>query len=103
MSSTPPAEAEAARRLASKQPVAAPAAQGASRKLSYKEQKELESLPATIEALEAEHTEMGLTLADPATFKRGGAELKALSTSMGELEEQIASAYARWEALEARR
>ena len=97
------AEAEASRQAAARAPTPAPAAPTGSKKLSYKEQKELEALPATIEALEAEHTELGLTLADPATFKRGGAELRALSASLSALEEQIAAAYARWEALEARR
>lgn len=97
------AAAEAARKEAAKKAPAAPSAATPSKKLSFKEQRELDTLPATIEQLEAEHAALSATLADPATFKRGGPDLRALTAELAELEAKIAASYARWEALEGRR
>ncbi|MGE0081909.1 MAG: ATP-binding cassette domain-containing protein [Thiohalomonadaceae bacterium] len=70
------------------------------RKLSYKDQRELEQLPARIEALEAEQAELHQRLSDPALYQQEGGIAKA-SARLQEVEAELAEAYARWEALEA--
>jgi ATP-binding cassette subfamily F protein uup len=70
----------------------------APRKLTYKEQKELEALPARIEALEAEQTALTDRLADPDLFKTSaGADV---SRRLAELPAELEGLYARWEELE---
>jgi ATP-binding cassette subfamily F protein uup len=69
--------------------------------LSYKERRELESLPARIEALEAEQTALHERLADPVFYKRPAEEVAAAQRRLKDLEDELAAAYARWEALEA--
>jgi ATP-binding cassette subfamily F protein uup len=70
------------------------------RKLSYKEQRELEALPKRIEALEAEQAQLQQQTADPGFYQRPAEEVAAglarLETIAAELEE----VYARWETLE---
>jgi ATP-binding cassette subfamily F protein uup len=93
-----PAPAGSAGASASMQRPEAPAA--AKPKLSFKEIRELESLPATIEGIEAEIAQIGMTLADPATYSAPAAEVKALNSRVTELEASLAKALARWEMLE---
>ncbi len=73
---------------------------GKARKLSYREQRELESLPQQIEALEKEQAELQQQTADPDFYQRPADEVAAglarLETIAGELED----CYMRWEALE---
>ena len=75
-------------------------------KLSYKEQRELDALPARIAALEAEQAELAARLADPATYQTqaGGdaASLKALNERAEAIETELLECLERWEALEAR-
>jgi ATP-binding cassette subfamily F protein uup len=71
------------------------------RKLSYKDQRELEQLPARIEQLEQEQTGVQERLADPELYKRDPAGMKQLTTRLAEIEKELTVAYARWEALEA--
>jgi ATP-binding cassette subfamily F protein uup len=70
------------------------------RKLTNKERAELDALPAKIEALEAEQTKLTETLADPAFFKKGGADVSRATKRMSEIEGELALAYARWSKLE---
>ncbi len=72
---------------------------GQPRKLSFKESKELESLPALIESLEGELAVLHTQLADPA-FYRNPAQVILVKKRLTELEAQHAQAYARWERLE---
>jgi ATP-binding cassette subfamily F protein uup len=72
-------------------------------KLSYKDQRELELLPATIERLEAEIADLQGRLADPAVYRSGGTEVAAIRERLALLEGELAGAYARWELLEAQR
>ncbi len=69
----------------------------AAKKLSFKEQRELESLPATIDALEKEQdallANMGSGNVD---------EMRAASTRAAEITELLESAFARWSELEDR-
>ena len=71
-------------------------------KLSYKEQRELEALPARIEALETEQREIAAQLADPAFYVREAARAGDLSRRHAEIEEELMHCLERWEALGAR-
>jgi ATP-binding cassette subfamily F protein uup len=70
------------------------------RKLTNKERAELEALPKKIEMLEAEQTTVTERLADPAFFKKGGADVAKATTRLHEIEAELAAAYARWSELE---
>lgn len=70
------------------------------RKLSFKETKELEALPAQIEALETEQRELYAKMADP-DFVRIKENIVAAKARLAEVEQEIARAYERWEQLEA--
>ena len=81
-------------------PVAAPAPKP--KKLSYKEQRELEALPARIETLEAEQAALYLRLADPAIYQDADADaVTTVQDRLAGIAQELAQAYKRWEALEA--
>jgi len=94
---------KAAARAAAPRPAEPPAASKArpSRRLTNKESQELESLPARIDALEAEQADLGARLADPVFYQRERAAAAAVSVRLDEIERQHAAALARWEELEA--
>ncbi len=71
------------------------------KKLSYKEQRELEMLPQLIEQLESEQQRLHAAMGDSAFYQKDSAEIAAATARVGALEEELASAYARWESLEA--
>jgi ATP-binding cassette subfamily F protein uup len=71
------------------------------RKLSGKEQKELETLPAKIEALEKEQALLTAQLADPAFYKKQAAKFTEVKARLETVEKEHATAFARWEELEA--
>jgi ATP-binding cassette subfamily F protein uup len=71
------------------------------RKLSFKERKELESLPSRIESLETEIRALHEALADPAFDRRDSGAIVVTKTKLAELEHDLATTYARWESLEA--
>ncbi len=83
-------------------PAAAPKAAAARAKLSYKEQRELEALPARIEALEAEQKELAGKLADPAFYAREAQRAGEVSRRHAQIEEELMACLERWEALGAR-
>jgi len=70
------------------------------RKLSYKEKKELESLPQLIETLEAEQQQLHDTMADPNFYKQG-TNIATTAARLEELKQQLQTSYTRWEELEA--
>jgi ABC transport system ATP-binding/permease protein len=72
-----------------------------SKKLSFKERRELESLPARIETLETEIQKLHEAMADPAFYKRESAAITQANARLAELEAELATVYKRWEALEA--
>jgi ATP-binding cassette subfamily F protein uup len=97
-------EALEAAAQARKQPaseVAAPSVQSnpAVRKLSYKETRELESLPSLIERLESEQATLGEAMADPAFYRKPADEIAKTNARLAQLETEIAFAYTRWEEL----
>lgn len=72
---------------------------GAKRKLSYKEQRELEQLPDLITALEEEQAAIRKELEDPAIYARDNARAMQLHARDGEIEEALMQALERWELL----
>lgn len=71
-------------------------------KLSFKEKRELETLPATIESMETEQQNLHTQLADPEIYRQRGDEVGPMNERLAELETLLATAYARWEDLEGR-
>jgi ATP-binding cassette subfamily F protein uup len=70
------------------------------RRLSYKDQRELDALPATIERLEAEQATLQDSLNDPALFRERPEEASASMERLRDLALELETAYRRWEALE---
>ena len=75
----------------------------APRKLTNKERRELDELPARIDAMEAEQAELGAKLADPVFYKREQNAAAGVRVRLDELERRHGAALARWEELEALR
>ncbi len=71
------------------------------RRLTYKEQRELEALPQRIETLEAELGELHQQTADPAFYRQVPAEIIRVKGRLETLQNEVAEAYRRWEELEA--
>jgi ATP-binding cassette subfamily F protein uup len=80
----------------------APAPTAKSAKLSYKEQRELDGLPAHIEALEAEQKSIVELMGDPALYARDPQRATALHERSAQIEDELMQALERWEALGAR-
>jgi ATP-binding cassette subfamily F protein uup len=81
-------------------PVAAPAPPATVRKLSFKEQKELEALPRRIESLDAEVAALTAKIQDPEFYRQGPDAVNATNARLAAIELELAQAYVRWEALE---
>ncbi len=73
------------------------------RKLSYKDQRELDALPLRIEQLEAEVEQAQAALADPALYQDGGESVIGLKRALEAVSAELEAAYERWETLEAMR
>ncbi len=71
------------------------------RKLSYKDQRELDQLPARIDALEAEQAKLTLEISDAALFREAPERAAAALQRLEALTTEIEAAYARWHALDA--
>ena len=78
-----------------------PPKKAASRKLSYKEERELETLPQQLEEMEAELEELHQKLADPALYQKDAPAIPRIQKRLEELEQELKKAYVRWETLEA--
>jgi ATP-binding cassette subfamily F protein uup len=70
-------------------------------RLTFNQARELQGLPATIEALEQEQAALHARMADPEYYKRGKSEILADQRRLEEIETSVTVAYARWEQLEA--
>ncbi len=70
------------------------------RRLAYHEKRELESLPAKIEELEARLAELHDIMAQADFYRQPSSEIAAKRAELKELDEQLAAAYRRWEELE---
>jgi len=80
--------------------VAAPAV--AKRKLSYKEQRELDELPARIAALEAEQTALNEALAGTALYAGPADQVAVAHARHAAIDDELLALMERWETLEAR-
>jgi len=76
------------------------AASSAKRKLSYKDARELEQLPARIETLENDIAARTAAMNDPTFFKQDSAAVLAANSELAKLQAELDHAYARWQALE---
>jgi ATP-binding cassette subfamily F protein uup len=88
-------------------PIAAPGASRAerplvpkARRLSYKDQRELEAMPETIQRLEAEQLALQTEVADPAAFQRNSSRGSDALQRLQALTAELENAYSRWDALE---
>jgi ATP-binding cassette subfamily F protein uup len=90
--------------LGSGEKTSKPAAQTPARagKLSYKEQRELDALPAHIEALEAEQAALRAELKDGSLYARDPQRAAALHARDAAIEDELMAALERWEVLSAR-
>ncbi|MCH2182518.1 MAG: ATP-binding cassette domain-containing protein [Mariniblastus sp.] len=70
------------------------------RKLKYKEKQELEALPAQIEALEQSIQQIHDEMTQPEFFKQEGTAIAARQQALKTLENDLETAFARWEELE---
>ena len=70
------------------------------RKLSFKEQRELEALPGAIEALEAEQAALTAEVSAPDFYKRPAAEIHQTMARLEALPGEIEAALKRWDELD---
>ena len=71
------------------------------KKLSYKEQKELTELPATIEALESKQQELNAQIALPEFYQQEQSAINSVLEELAQVGTDLEQAYARWDELEA--
>ena len=87
----------------SKGSAAAGSAKAAKSKLSFKEQKELETLPAKIEKMEADREALHTMMGNPGFYQQDSVTISTAVTKLASLDEQLATMFARWEELERRK
>ncbi|MFM9964209.1 MAG: ribosomal protection-like ABC-F family protein [Planctomycetaceae bacterium] len=75
----------------------------APRKLSFKEQRELESLPGRIDQLETQQAALHAVMSAPSFYQQPKSDIAATSAKLETLERELAEVFARWESLEAAR
>jgi ATP-binding cassette subfamily F protein uup len=69
------------------------------RKLSYREQRELDELPARIEALEAEQQALSERLSDSALYTDTPQRVAEVQSRYDAIEQELTELLERWEAL----
>jgi ATP-binding cassette subfamily F protein uup len=79
-------------------PPTAPAS--AKRKLSFKDQRELEALPARIESLETQVAAMTAEMNTPEFYQRGSGDVQNANKRLADCQAELELAYARWSELE---
>ncbi len=72
------------------------------KKLSFKEQRELEELPKLIADLEREQAEIGTKLADPDLYRQDPTAMQTLNARFAEIESLLLQSLEKWEQIEAR-
>ena len=85
-----------------KQPTAAVGEEKKTKKLSYKEQRDLDILPKQLEALEAEIEQLHEQMAKAEFFQQEKDVITKTQLRLKEAEEKLESIYQRWEALESK-
>jgi ATP-binding cassette subfamily F protein uup len=79
---------------------AAPSNEKPKRKLSYKDARELEQLPARIEQLEAEVAKHAEAMNDPSFYQQDNAAIQRANDALAKVQAELEMAYARWAELE---
>ena len=69
-------------------------------RFGFRQKKELEELPHTVEALETEQKELYKAMADPELYKNEKSGIVSTTERLEELKKLLAESYARWEELE---
>ncbi|WP_420936710.1 ABC transporter ATP-binding protein [Actinobacillus pleuropneumoniae] len=92
--------AETLQKTEEKQPLVAKSEQAKKVKLSYKEQRELEELPAKMEALEAEMESLQAEVNSADFFSKAPSYTQAQLQKLADAEMALEAAFERWEALE---
>jgi ABC transport system ATP-binding/permease protein len=101
--SSAPASVKAASKTEIKQAVKeASAPVPKQKKLSYKDQRELDTLPALIAELEAEQKTISGRLADPELYRQQPEEAKRLNQRFAEIDALLLESLEKWDALEAK-
>jgi ATP-binding cassette subfamily F protein uup len=81
-------------------PATTPAREKPRARLSYKDQRELDMLPAEIEALEREQSDLTAKMSSADYHRVGPQAMRDDSKRAGEIEELLLAKFARWEELE---
>ena len=71
--------------------------------MSFKEQRELDTLPKDIEALEQEQSELTTRMSTAEYHRQGPDQARTDGKRLEEIETLLQAKYARWEALEEQR
>jgi ABC transport system ATP-binding/permease protein len=79
-----------------------PSQTAATRKLSYREQREFEELPLRIDELEAEQRDLNAAVADPQFYTKPAEAIRIALARIEEVGAALTAAYARWDELDAR-
>ena len=99
-SSTPASKSPASSTSAAVTPAAAIVAKA--KKLSFKEQRDLDALPLLLAQLEAEQAQISQRLADPDLYKQSTGDVQKLHARYAQLDTELTQTLEKWEAIEAR-
>jgi ATP-binding cassette subfamily F protein uup len=99
---TPVPTATAASRVAAATPSAAPPERAEKKRLSYNEQRELERLPAKIEALETEQQSLETRIASADFYKEPAREIEQTLARLEAVRGELTAIYTRWDELDSR-
>lgn len=80
------------------QPKAKPESKG--RKISYKEQRELESLPSVIEKLEQDINQLQMRMSEADFHSLGKEQIRSTNDALAKFKQDLNKAYQRWEELD---
>jgi ABC transport system ATP-binding/permease protein len=83
-------------------PTAVATAAPARKKLSFKERRELDELPARIEALETEQTQLEAAIADPGFYRNPAQTITDTLARLETVQATLLEAMARWDTLDSR-
>ena len=72
------------------------------KKLSFKEQRDLDALPLLLAQLEAEQAQISQRLADPDLYKQSAGEIQRLHARYAQLDTELTQTLEKWETIEAR-
>ena len=99
VSNSTPGRAEAIR-VAAAAPAAVASTSASKRKLSYKDARELDQLPARIEALEKRIAAITGLMSSPSFYEGEGGAIAATTAELADVQRELELVYRRWEELE---